>query len=256
MLPCFSRTPANLTRLPPGSLSLAAALPGVFLQGVTFGGVWRGKRVAIKRLAECSTRSSVALSRSDLEHEATILSLLGHHPNIVEFYGLSRRGGGMNGEDGSVDVVTKFEEGGSLEDALGLRPKKNGRAPTNGNGYGWGGHRGEVTSDVSGRLRAAWMRDVACGLANSHAARVVHNDVASRNVLLSERGADGSALLCDYGISRLLQVNEAACLIDLGEGERRWPLRQMPPEALGEPYALSPESDAWMYGTMLYEVRR
>ena len=47
-------------------------------------------------------------TRNGLKHEATILSLLGHHPNVVEFYGLCRQG------DEGIHIVTKLEEGGSI----------------------------------------------------------------------------------------------------------------------------------------------
>lgn len=110
-------------------------------------------------------------TRSGLEHEATILSLLGRHPNVVEFYGLCRQGG-STGDEG-IYVVTKLEEGGSIEDALGLKRKSNGNGngtngggrfarPTNGgtNGNGRGHGYG---SEFDGHVRAAWARDVACG---------------------------------------------------------------------------------------------
>lgn len=230
-------------------------------QGTTFAGTWNGKRVAIKRLAELPTpASSVSASAvSDLEHEATILSLLGHHPNIVDFYGLSTGGGGINAGSGSVDVVTKLEEGGSLAEVLGL----NKSSGPKGRSRGWlslsrkGSTSLPSLSEYDGVARATWARDIACGLANAHAAGVVHNDVACRNALLSRRGPGGSALLCDFGMSTLLRGEgvEAATLIDVGNGgSGRWPVRQMPPEALRPPHALSPVSDTYMFGTMLFEV--
>lgn len=110
-------------------------------------------------------------TRNGLKHEATILSLLGRHPNIVEFYGLSRQGGSSGDEQ--VHVVTKLEQGGSIEDALGLRRKSNGpngggrfasrnggRRRGNGHGNGWGHAFG---ARFDGQVRAAWARDVACG---------------------------------------------------------------------------------------------
>lgn len=104
-------------------------------------------------------------TRNGLKHEATILSLLGHHPNVVEFYGLCRQG------DESIHIVTKLEEGGSIEDALGSGRKTNGPngggrvARTNGGGrYGNGnGRSNDYGSRFDGHVRAAWARDVACG---------------------------------------------------------------------------------------------
>ena len=190
-----------------------------------------------------SSAADCVESFSALEHEAAILSRLGHHPHIVEFYGLCRRGG-SNGSS-TVEVVTKLEKGGSLEQALGSvenvpPPHLMGRLDT--------------FPEFGSGIRMAWARDIACGLANSHAAGVVHNDVACRNALLSERGIGGRALLCDFGISDVLRglKLETAKLMDK---DARWPLRQLPKEAWEEPHALSMASDSWMFGTMLYKVR-
>lgn len=93
-------------------------------------------------------------------------------------------------------------------------------------------------------------------LANSHAAGVLHNDVASRNALLSTPGPGGRGLVCDFGLSRLVPEDgvEKAFLIDAEGGEDLWPVQQMPCESLAHPYPLTPESDTWMYGLFLHEV--
>lgn len=86
---------------------------------------------------------------------------------------------------------------------------------------------------------------------------MLHNDVATRNALLSEKGVGSYALLCDFGISRFLRGGgvEQAHLIDPQNDEERWPIRQMPCESLAHPYRLSTESDSWMFGMFMYEVR-
>lgn len=226
------------------------------LQGTTFAGRWQGKRVAIKRLAQQASLSPFApvATVDDLEHEAAILSLLGHHPNIVEFYGLCHGRGGSD----DVEVVTRLEEGGSIAAALGI---KASCAPPSSRWLSGFGSSVFKPREYDGPTRTRWVGDIARGLANSHSARVVHNDVACRNSLLSEKGANGRALLCDFGISMLLRGGktrvEAAQLIDVEShngSAPRWPVRQMPPEALKPPHALSPESDTYMFGTMMYEV--
>lgn len=170
------------------------------------------------------------------------MSLLGQHPNIVEFYGLSKRGGG-NGDEG-LDVVTKFEEGGTLQEALGVEGFGNGRRNGGGRkvGKGW---------QFSGPDRTAWARDMARGLANSHSVGVVHNDVACRNALRSSTDVGAPVLLCDFGMSRILRGNgvEKASLIDVQRCRDKWPVWQMPKESLSFPYTLSQSSDTWMYGT-------
>lgn len=201
--------------------------------------------MAIKQLKEAPASPLGTTGRSDIEHEATILSLLGSHPNIVEFYGLSR----SNGD--TFSVVTKLEKGGSLEDVLG-RNGQNGREPLNGTSGQFG------MDQYSGPVRTAWARDLARGLAKSHTFGVVHNDVACRNALLSRNGSTGRALLCDFGLSSSLRGGtaelEAACMIDVDDTGVKWPLKQMPREALEAPFALSPLSDSYMFGVTLYEV--
>lgn len=93
-------------------------------------------------------------------------------------------------------------------------------------------------------------------LANTHAAGVLHNDVASRNALLSDRGAGSYALLCDFGMSRFLRggIEEAYC-VDTEMDQEKWRVQQMPPEPLRHPFPLTCASDSWMYGMFLYEVR-
>ncbi len=139
-----------------------------YLQGITSHCRWRDKDVAVKSLASLPDfMPSRGPTRSGLEHEATILSLMGRHPNIVEFCGLSRQGGGSNGSDeGSVHVVTKLAEGGSMEAALGLGegngrgadggrfvPETNRRSyKNNGSSYG-----------LDRNVRALWAGDIARG---------------------------------------------------------------------------------------------
>ncbi|CAM9979079.1 unnamed protein product [Ectocarpus fasciculatus] len=235
----------NVAQVPFDELEFVKEL-GKGVQGKTSHCRWRGDDVAVKSLASYpSFLPSTAPTRSGLEHEATILSLIGHHPNIVQFLGLSRR-------DEEIHIVTKLEEGGSMEGALGIRGGgTNGwHSPvTNGGSNGWNG-RG---SAFDGRTRELWAWDIARGLAFSHEVGVLHNDIASRNALLS---SGGRGLLCDFGISRFLHDGGVAkaFLIDPEDQDEKWPVWQMPMESLKHPYPLTVESDAWMYGMFLYEV--
>lgn len=213
----------------------------MLVQGFTFSGLWLDKPVAIKCLIGCSTSH-------EFETEASILSLLGHHPNIVQFYGVSRLGE-------TVYIVTKLEEGGGLDEALGLRGPWETNGPVVRN-YSDSNNGSGKSNGFSGATKVRWARDIGRGLANAHGAGVVHNDVASRNALLSRPGHEAHALLCDFGLSKLLGRGsvEAASLLDVKETKARWPVRQMPSESLQHPFNLSSHSDTWMFGTMLYEV--
>ncbi|CAM9267046.1 unnamed protein product, partial [Ectocarpus sp. 12 AP-2014] len=245
----------NVAEVPFGELEFVKEL-GQGVQGKTSHCRWRGNDVAVKSLAShpCFF-PSMAPTRSGLEHEATILSLIGHHPNIVQFFGLSRRDGACGDEE--IHVVTKLEEGGSMEGVLGVRAgRANGWLSPVSNGGGDGNGWNRRGAEFDGSTREVWAWDIARGLANSHAAGVLHNDIASRNALLSRAGIGGRGLLCDFGISRFLREKGVAqsFLIDPEDHDDVWPIRQMPRESLVHPFPLTAESDAWMYGMFLYEV--
>lgn len=65
---------------------------------------------------------------------------------------------------GDMFVALEFAEGGSLDTHLA--------------GYG-------SKVSLAGDEKLSILRDVASGLANVHAARLVHRDVAARNVVLT-----------------------------------------------------------------------
>ncbi|CAM9171926.1 unnamed protein product [Ectocarpus sp. 13 AM-2016] len=245
----------NVAEVPFGELEFVKEL-GQGVQGKTSHFRWRGNDVAVKSLAShpCFF-PSMAPTRSGLEHEATILSLIGHHPNIVQFFGLSRQDGACGDEE--IHIVTKLEEGGSMEGVLGVRAgRANGWLSPVSNGGGDGNGWNRRGAEFDGSTREVWAWDIARGLANSHAAGVLHNDIASRNALLSRAGIGGRGLLCDFGISRFLREKGVAqsFLIDPEDHDDVWPVRQMPRESLVHPFPLTAESDAWMYGMFLYEV--
>jgi serine/threonine protein kinase/class 3 adenylate cyclase len=106
-----------------------------------------------------------------------------------------------------------------------------------------------------GSLRAAldrgpWKLDratrlldqVGSALAYAHRHGVLHRDLKPTNVLLDE---DGNAYLSDFGI--------AAHLKDPSSGSRAAPPAYRPPES-GQVDALSPRSDIYGLGLLLYEV--
>lgn len=181
------------------------------------------------------------------------MSRLGHFPHTVEFYGICRQGGGSNQRDDNVEIVTKFEEGGSIHNALGIVGYKGSGSSNGRNGY----RSRRLTTKLPAGVRLRWARQVATALADAHSKSVLHNDVACRNALLSRPGADGHAVLCDFGLSSLLWGNGLATvkLMDREDLLECWPLNQMPREALDDPWVLSRASDTWMFGTMLYEVK-
>ncbi|MCY0998332.1 serine/threonine-protein kinase [Myxococcus sp. MISCRS1] len=124
---------------------------------------------------------------------------------------------------------------------------------------------------VDGRKLSTWVKeenpsarqiakvtlDVARALAASHAAGVVHRDVKDANVMV--RGADGPAVLVDYGIGDYKGApGVTQSLLPPGTMEYR------PPEAWlflqkhlghrGFRYVSAPSDDVWALGNVLYRL--
>jgi serine/threonine protein kinase len=121
--------------------------------------------------------------------------------------------------DGQAYIVMELVDGATL--AASLRSKPLGP---------------RLTAKLGGILGGA--------LAYVHAEGVVHRDVKPSNILL---GADGRALLGDFGVARL--VDATTFTID---GTTIGTVAYMAPEQL-EDHSVGPEADIWSLGMVLLE---
>ena len=88
---------------------------------------------------------------------------------------------------------------------------------------------------------------IARGLAHLHAHRIVHRDIALRNVLVTN---SGRAMVCDFGLSRRVgddpksfyRVSDTSLL----------PLRWMAAESMSGTFTR--KSDVWMFGVTIWEL--
>ena len=185
--------------------------------GVVLRGSWGDKAIAIK---EVKGNSKEALRQ--LLDEGQKLVNLPPHDNIVTFYGVC---------DDPAAIILQFCDGGSLVDRL----------------YG---PRASSTNALTPREREQVALGVARGLHHLHHARVIHRDVAARNVLLH----DGVAKLTDMGMAR-----ENAD--DAGTGANYFqqtatttgPLKWMAKEQLKD-RAVSYKADVYSFGIVLFET--
>lgn len=97
--------------------------------------------------------------------------------------------------------------------------------------------RPEVTPEVA----RAWLVDLACALAATHAKGWVHRDVKPGNVLLR---ADGRAVLSDYGLARRVGTPLPA---------REGTAAYLPPEAASA-CAADPRADVYAFGVVVREL--
>ncbi|KAK3134931.1 hypothetical protein QOZ80_5BG0412570 [Eleusine coracana subsp. coracana] len=167
-----------------------------------------GRLFAVK---SAPPRGAAALAR-----EQEVMSCLPCSTHVVACTG------GRAARDGSYQLFLEFAPGGSLADAAAAAMRAGGRLG-----------EGEVQ-----RFAA----DVARGLADMHAAGVVHGDVKPRNVVV---GADGRAKLADFGCAR--QWVEKGSPILGGT-----PAFMAPEVARGEEQG--PEADIWALGCTVVEM--
>ena len=114
----------------------------------------------------------------------------------------------------------------------------------------WIARRGDRISATDGRRALApnrvrrWLKQLAAALAHDHSQRVIHRDVKTANIFLTD--GDDSVKLGDFGISRLLSSQT-----------------ELAATCVGTPYYLSPElisgqgydgrTDVWSLGVIAHE---
>ncbi len=148
-----------------------------------------------------------------LEEARKVASL--HHPNIVPVYDTGRT------EDGSIYVISKFIEGGTLGDRI-----KNNRPD----------------HDEAAKLIALCSQ----ALQHAHNRRLIHRDIKPNNILIEE--SSGAPYVCDFGLA----IREEDCLNDSKIAGT--PAYMSPEQARGEGHRLDGRSDIFSLGVVLYQL--
>jgi eukaryotic-like serine/threonine-protein kinase len=169
--------------------------------------------VAIKVLKEqhAGNEEFVRLFRREARSAARL-----NHSNIVSVYDQGRS------EDGTDYIAMEYVSGGTLKDRV----------------------LGEGAVDSHGATEVAIQIAQALGHAHEHG--VIHRDIKSRNILLTQAGY---AKVADFGIARAATATTT--------GSRSHPILGTPgylsPEqAMGQP--VDPRSDLYSLGVVLYEM--
>ncbi|MBQ9725921.1 MAG: serine/threonine protein kinase [Kiritimatiellae bacterium] len=185
--------------------------------------VWRARQmsldrpVAVKILDAEQSASDEDIDRFQSEARAAARM---SHPGLVQVYDAFYRGG-------RFCLVMELVEGSTL----GAQIRRRGRLSQD--------EALRVAADVAAALGYAWDR-----------LRLVHCDIKPENVLL---GADGSAKVTDFGLSRSLSSLAARRSPD-GEAYVFGTPAYMPPEqCTGEP-ELKPQADMYSLGATLYHA--
>jgi serine/threonine-protein kinase len=153
--------------------------------------------------------------RERLRLEAQALARLSH-PNVVAVYDFTE-------ESGHACVVMELMEGRSLRTLLSEKK-------------------------LSTRDLLELLEKVAAGVQHAHEHGIIHRDLKPENILVSSAGEPKVA---DFGLARLV---EAGASISASGTRKGTPLYMAPEQVDGRTRDITPRTDVYALGVLLYEV--
>ncbi|KAI8509471.1 Endothelial cell-specific molecule 1 [Branchiostoma belcheri] len=172
------------------------------------------------------TASAVRDFRREMDILARIHEDKEGHPNVVKFYGV------LTKSDPQY-IVVEYAANEELRRYLwGLREQL------------------KVTGERKLFERLGFASGVASGLEELARLKIVHRDIAARNIVISDRKV---AKIADFGLSRDVYTSSAYERTNQGGGEELLPLKWMAVESLRDG-VYTCESDVWSYGVLLWEI--
>ncbi|XP_035685390.1 fibroblast growth factor receptor homolog 1-like [Branchiostoma floridae] len=179
--------------------------------------------VAVKKLKDNEDQQA----RQALLRETCIMLLCGNHDNVLKLKGICFR-------DGPLQLVLEYAEHGSLLHllwTLRAESKLNRTVLVN---------KRHIFENM--------MVEVCCGLEHLASRRLVHRDIAARNILICGKG---TAKIADFGLARDMY---AVGYHRQDGGKDLLPLKWMAPEGLKNEARFTHKSDVWSFGVLLWEV--
>jgi len=175
--------------------------------GVVYRGKWRNVTVAVKKI------SSELTTVGDFVAEASLMCNLRPHDNVVQLLAVCKE---------PPAVVMKFYANGSL-----LQYIYNTKRLTKIDFF-------------------TILKGIAAGMNHLHREKIVHRDLACRNVLIN---SNAEAVVSDFGLARMVhkEVDSAKTQSLFG------PIKWMAPESI-QKQIYSLKTDCWMFGVTCWEI--
>ncbi|KAF9162694.1 hypothetical protein DFQ26_003299 [Actinomortierella ambigua] len=174
--------------------------------GVVFHCHYNARKAAIKKF---KLRQDMTGQTEIIEKEIALLQRL-QYRHIIQFYGVLR-------QDNEISLITDFAEGGSLNDAI------------------------QDSRVADWRVKERIAQEIANGLAYIHHEDIIHRDLKSDNVLLSEHMR---VKLCDFGLA-VVKKSSGSHTTEVMRGTVRW----LAPELLR-----AAKSDIYALGMVMWEM--
>jgi len=171
------------------------------------------REVALKIILAGAYAGREERARFHLEAEAVARL---KHPNVVQIHEVGE-------QDGFPYLALEFVEGGSLAQALAVRP---------------------MSSDQAARL----VETLARAVHEVHRRGVIHRDLKPANVLLT---LEGTPKITDFGLAKRLDVESGETKSGMVLGT---PDYMAPEQARGEAASVGPAVDTYALGSILYEM--
>jgi tRNA A-37 threonylcarbamoyl transferase component Bud32 len=180
--------------------------------GMVYKGRWRNQQVAVKKFLDQLTEKQ----REDFVSECELIANIRPHEHVIQLLGICTE---------PYAIVVKYYEEGSLFDYL------------------------ESGKPISPSEVIELLKGIAAGMAHLHSEKMVHRDLACRNILLSRSRNGLTAIISDFGFSRKLGENGNSGTTQSTVGPVRW----MAPESLRD-QIYSYKTDVFSFGVVVWEV--
>lgn len=162
------------------------------------------------------------MAKEKVMQEVHILKEVGDHPAVVQFYDVYM-------DQKNVFLVMELLQGGELFDRLSMVGPYS-------------------EADAAGHVRA-----IADALRFLHSKGIIHRDLKPENLILVDQTPQSQLRVCDFGLSRIVDVESAQSESDIAKTIcGTWAYQAPEVKAMGGHYDMS--VDMWSLGVILFVI--